>query len=657
METNVSSRLPALLILLSSMVASVLCYLPVLDGPFFFDDAIHIRDNTQIHITDLSPASLAQAWSASPEPPPSNRPLAQLSFGLNHAFTGLSTWPFKATNLALHLLNGVLVFLLALTLLGSQRAKGQEAEAETNHWLFASLVASWWLLHPLNVTPVVYVVQRMTELSAIFVLAGILLYARGRLAVARGHSGLPAMILAFPVAALGFLAKENAIVFPLLILSVELTLFRALPLMTQRLGFRVFWSMLLLLGISASLHYLWNHLSIFDYSARPFTLPERLLTEARVLWLYVKMVLIPDIASFGFFHDDIAISRGWLQPMTTLPAVLAWLVALFAAVVLVRRAPWVSFGILFFLAGHALESSVVPLELVFEHRNYLPMLGILLALGGAMAGLNQQSRFRRLLPYLGGLLLLLFSAVTFQRVPAWQTEATLVVNELEHHPTSPRANFRAAQFYIGLLGRTANQAEAYSAARQHLLNVLESIPDHPNALFGLLVLDLHVDRPPEPWVIDKLERALREGAVGPTRLTISQFSFLVRWTMAGTSTLSNQDLLRLFEAALANPRLSVMAQSAVYSARRAFFDLVLHDPERAIGDARMAVKTWPYRWHYRKRLAELALRLSLFDESEKVLHKALNTDLADNLRAEAEALLSKVQAAREQQPEKTTPNE
>ena len=115
------------------------------------------------------------------------------------------------------------------------------------------------------------------------------------------------------------------------------------------------------------------------YDLRSFTLFERLLTEGRVLWFYLGLIVFPQLEHLGLYHDDIAISTGLFTPWTTLPALvgLAWLA--FLSWWTRTRAPLVSFGIAWFLIGHAMESTVLPLEIAHEHRNYLPLLGILLA--------------------------------------------------------------------------------------------------------------------------------------------------------------------------------------------------------------------------------------------------------------------------------------
>ena len=99
--------------LLSLLIVTASIYAQALNGPFLFDDHIHITQNRWVKIDSLSWANIAQAWDSSFSFFPNNRPLAQLSFGINHAFAGLEPWAYKATNLALHLVTGLVVFLFS----------------------------------------------------------------------------------------------------------------------------------------------------------------------------------------------------------------------------------------------------------------------------------------------------------------------------------------------------------------------------------------------------------------------------------------------------------------------------------------------------------------------------------------------------------------
>src|SRR5690606_5665434 len=122
------------------------------------------------------------------------------------------------------------------------------------------------------------------------------------------------------------------------------------------------------------------------YFGRNFTLGERLLTESRVLWDYVGRILLPTASSINFYNDDVVISRSLTSPISTVWAIFAWLLLIAATLAFRRKAPLVFLGIFWFLIGHLLESTVLPLEISFEHRNYVPMLGWLLVVTGILIG-------------------------------------------------------------------------------------------------------------------------------------------------------------------------------------------------------------------------------------------------------------------------------
>ncbi len=192
---------------------------------------------------------------------------------------------------------------------------------------------------------------------------------------------------------------------PVLLGALELSLFRLRGSTPTRRLLLSYFGLTVLLGLGAALWLLTTHGA---YTGRAFDMEERLLTQARVVTLYVGQILLPRPGAMPFFYDGLPYSTGWLQPPTTLWSAL-FLLGLFGlGLGLLRRRPLAAFGILFFFAGHLLESTLLPLELAFEHRNYLPSLGLILAtadlIGSATGAL---ARFRPMIAALA--LLALFS--------------------------------------------------------------------------------------------------------------------------------------------------------------------------------------------------------------------------------------------------------
>src|SRR5687768_15208994 len=198
--------------MVAAVLLAVLAYSPGLGGGWFFDDFPNIVDNPDVQPTRLDLATLANAALSSPASD-IGRPLASLSFVANHALGGLDPFGWKLANLAIHLANGWLVFLLTLALCEAAVRRGRPvARASAT----AVLVACAWLLLPINLTTVLYVVQRMESLANLFVLLGLLGYVRARLRMQLAATGAFAAIASVAVAtALGVLAKESAILLPL----------------------------------------------------------------------------------------------------------------------------------------------------------------------------------------------------------------------------------------------------------------------------------------------------------------------------------------------------------------------------------------------------------------------------------------------------------
>jgi protein O-mannosyl-transferase len=197
------------------------------------------------------------------------------------------------------------------------------------------------------------------------------------------------------------------------------------------------------------------------YISRDFTLEQRLLTEARVLGEYLWRWLNPFIASRGVYVDGYQLSTGLLTPLTTLPAVLLLLVGLFWALLQHKHFPRASLAILFFLAGHVLESSLLPLEVYFEHRNYLPAMLLVLPVSRWFVDRPKQ-RWLNLIPVT---ILLILALQTYKVAGIWGNELSLAEYSLEANPSSTRAIGN----WAGYLERQGKREEALSVMESGLL--------------------------------------------------------------------------------------------------------------------------------------------------------------------------------------------
>ncbi|UKE70332.1 hypothetical protein K8O61_04585 [Xanthomonas cerealis pv. cerealis] len=339
-----------------------------------FDDYPNIVDNAKIHLAALDFQSLKRS-AMGYEPGSVGRPLATLSFALNWYFSGENAWGYKLTGVAVHVVNAWLVFALLLKM-----TRGAAATSFRRGIAYCLVVALLWAVHPLQVSTVLYVVQRMESLSLTFVLLALIVYLHGRQRQMEGGSGWGWLCFSGVLALVGLLSKESAVLFGAYAFALEVCLFRFAA--TNRRDGRLLVALYLAAGLVASaLFFGWllpRALQPGAFQGRDFTLYERLLTQGRVLVLYLQQIALPLPKSLIFYYDSYPKSVGLFSPVTTL---FSWLliVALLCAGWLARRAmPLLSLGIFWFFAGHLLTSNAIDLELVFEHRNYFSLLGVLL---------------------------------------------------------------------------------------------------------------------------------------------------------------------------------------------------------------------------------------------------------------------------------------
>jgi hypothetical protein len=443
-----------------ALLATALLYWVGLHGPFLLDDTVNLRPVGQW----LSGEATWQYVVFDNHSGLFGRPLSMASFLLSSALWGADSFAFKLGNLIVHLACGLLGWHVL------RRALARDPHLAGNADLLASLLAAIWLLHPLNVSTVLYAVQRMAQLSTLFVLASLWTYlsARQQMIVGNLRPALLKLFVLFPLLlAAGLLCKENAAVAPALCLVLELAYFLRSP--RSRTVPAFFGIFVLLPAILAVGLLLLEPGRWLNYSSRDFTLFERLLSQPRALLDYIGLLLFPRNPMLGLFTDDFAASTSLLEPMSTLWSLLALLAISAFAIALRKRAPSIFAGWFFFLVAHSVESGILPLELYFEHRNYLPALGLWLAVAGlcewATRNVHTNVLSLRQLGLLvtGGFILVLgFS--THGRALVWQNNDTIVAQALKMHPTSLRANLASAD--IGI--RQGNYQQATKAMSQLL---------------------------------------------------------------------------------------------------------------------------------------------------------------------------------------------
>ena len=353
-------------------------YLPALDAGFIFDDDPNIVQEASVHWTE---PSLENLGKLARDHPNRRRLVTNATFALNHLAGGLEPRGYHRLNLWIHLAVGIsLAWLAWLYLVATGRRKLQRIAP-----LAATVASVLFLLHPLNTQAVTYIVQRASSLAALFSLWTLALYLTARQArTSFRAAGLYAAALVTWLLALA--SKENAVILPGVILAYEACfhrlewLDRARRLVRARPRAALLAALALAVAAILIFHALagwsgtrWNE----RFPGREFTGQERVLTQSRVQLHYLGLLLWPAPSRLNLDHDY-AVSRSPLDPPQTAVAIGFWLVALAAAVVLARRRPRYGFPLLAYLILHGVEAAPINLELIFEHRAYLPMAALAL---------------------------------------------------------------------------------------------------------------------------------------------------------------------------------------------------------------------------------------------------------------------------------------
>jgi len=422
----------------AAFLLTVICYWPSLSGPFLFDDIPNLE--VMGERGGLTSADNYLEFIMSARSGPLGRPLSLASFTLDGQAWPTDPRPFRISNLIIHLINGLFVFLL-VRLIFSTTYKRETAEN------LALLCMTLWLLHPLLVSTTAYIIQRMTQLSSLLTLAGLLSYMLGRKYLAdRPLKGWAWILIGMGVSGtLALLSKETGILLPFYALVIELTVYRSTDLARRQRAALVAVFCTPLLVSLAYIAMNWDT-TLAGFELRSFTIEERILTQGVVLVDYLRQIVMPQLSGLGLFHDDFPISKGLFSPVSTIVSLIT-IAALLSLAVWLRKAwPFISLGILWFFAGHSLEVGPIALELYFEHRNYLPLLGPLIVLCSFLPMLKE--KLRRLLP----LLLILFigveSFLTWQSAMPWGNEDQLMQITLIEHPDSLRAQQYVGNKYI-----------------------------------------------------------------------------------------------------------------------------------------------------------------------------------------------------------------
>lgn len=615
------------------VVSVFVAYWPGLGGGYIFDDLPNIVSNTALHVSGLQ----WQDWVAATfsfQAGPLQRPLAMLSFAVNHYFTGLDPLPMKVGNIALHALNALLVLGLLRSLLA---LVSPSVPALRQAW-GARAGAAIWALHPINLLAVLYIVQRMESLSHLFVFAGLWLYLRGRQRQLDGRNGWPFVVGGLAGGTtLGLLAKESAVLLPLYAFLIEVFVlkFHTSSMVPDRRLQATYVLGLVLPAVVGGTWLLIGSLEPGAWASRDYVMGERLLTEARVITDYLRWIILPDIGQLSLYHDDYQVSRGLLTPPTTLLAisVLAGLVA--TACWAHRRQPLLGLGIGWFLAAHLLTGTFMPLELVYEHRNYFASLGIVVAGMGLVFSAMQQPALRRPAIALAVLIFCGMLALTHLRAREWSDPFRFASSEASKHPTSPRATYGLA-LTLATASRFDPASPLFAPAEQALERARRTAGSGVSARTALLAMHAQTGTQPDPRLWDEVIALLRQGPIGPQE--VGAIHALIVCAREERCTFPDWRVESMFTAALTHGR-----HPDLLSLHGDYLLNVRGQPDRALALWREAVERAPREGQYRINLIKLLIALRHDAETREQILVLRDMGRFGQYRKEADALTDRLE--------------
>ncbi len=469
---------------------SVAIYANSINVPFVFDDSQNVAFNEHIQLQDLSWDGIYAAAFRSPSP---SRPVANLSFALNYYFSDDGFLRgIHVVNILIHVANGLLVYFLCLTWLSFASGKSeQDTELATlvaRHRAVALVSALLFVVHPVQTQSVTYVVQRMTSLSVMFYLIALMLYFAGRVRWGRPKCYLwwTASLVAWGLA-LG--CKQIAITFPLVVILSEWLLVSKSKIAPRVDYRRWFWFFVpVIVGVTIAFVLFcfllgWNPIEELTshFSKREFTTVERLWTQARVVVFYLSLLFFPYPSRLNLLHD-IFPPINELVVLGTLASVLILVVILGWGAYFSRRQPLLAFCIFWFFIQLLIESTVIPLEMVFEHRLYLPAVGVFLfmaAIGDLIGGCWRSRYFGAVT-----IVLLLLACGTVTRNAVWRDVIGLWTDVISKSPNEPRSWNNRGKAYMAL-GAFEEARRDYETAMERSEKFVEALNNLGNLFVEL----------------------------------------------------------------------------------------------------------------------------------------------------------------------------
>lgn len=454
------------LIFMVFVLTGILIYGNTFSSPFVMDDYANITENPAIRMNHFTVQKVLKALQLTS----AYRPLPCFSFALNYFFHEYRVAGYHLVNIAIHIVTGFLVFLVARQ---TMRLCGMSSAVPP------LLAAMLWFVNPVHNQSVTYIVQRMTSMATMFYMLSLWIYIKARSEGSATQKRFPVRTVLLSAASIiaGICAlgsKQIAATLPVIIFFYEWYFFRNIN--RTWLIHRIRWLVALGVVVSAiALIYLGT--TPFEkiqsmYAHQNFTITQRLFTEPRVILFYLVLMFYPhpDLLSIDHHYP---ISYALHHPPTTIAALIALAGLISAAIISARREKLISFAIIWFLGNLVIESSLIGLALIFQHRTYLPFIFPVITISWLA--------FQYLPARKYGILLFcvvigIFSLWTFQRNQVWKNRFTFWQDTVAKAPYNGRAR---NDLGLALMDNGKMQA-AIAELKKAVDTTPDNVPAHNN---------------------------------------------------------------------------------------------------------------------------------------------------------------------------------
>jgi protein O-mannosyl-transferase len=423
------------------ILAGILVYSNSFDCPFYFDDFGNISDNQGIK--NLSMFTNTNYWS---QP---RRQMAYISFALNYHFNKFDVFGYHLINILIHIMTGIFTFLLIKLILNLNNSKNIKFN-KYKDWI-ALFSALFFVVHPLQTQAVTYIVQRMTSMAAMFYIISIYLYAIGRIEHTQKNNILKAIIfysLAVIIGMMGVMTKENAVTFPFAMLLFEFFFIRNSKNKIYKNYIIIISLSVIVVGCISCLFLNSSLLTSAATSGINISSLEYLINQFIVIVRYLQLTILPfnQCADYGnVAYNFPFVTSIWRLDVIGCFLLLAGLIVL--AVLMYKKNKILSFGIFWLFLTLSVESSIIPIaDPMFEHRMYLPMLGIALFLFSSLFLLLIKIKTRYVFLLLSSIIIVM-GIICFLRNDIWKNEKSLWSDVIKKAPYNSRAWYSLGLIY------------------------------------------------------------------------------------------------------------------------------------------------------------------------------------------------------------------